>query len=236
MILTKRYRILIGALILIIFLTGTSVYLGWSKQKSKLASFQPEQTKQKPEQASLQSDQIKSELIKQIMIPSSLDPYNILTQFVPYIPPWGENITEDHLFWSTEFWISYPCKGFVKGFSTSWIGLPWIKKDNTIIKPPADPYGFILKIAVLKYERPEFSEDDFNRISNKQDFRDWTFEGLKLKTKVGSQINMNFLEELNPDQYQQSLICSGNFIIYVFGLKEAVKDTISRLIDRYEVK
>lgn len=237
MILTKRYWILVGVLILIIFLIGTFVHFGWSKQKSEPASFQPEQTKQEPEQDSSQPDQIKPELIKRIMISSSLDPYNIMAQFVPYIPPWGESITEDHLFWPTEFWIPYPCKGFVKGFSTSWVGLPWIKKDNTIIKPPDDPYyGFILKLAVLEYEKPEFSKDDFNRISNKQDFRDWTFQGLKLKTKVGSEINMNLLEELKPDQYQQSLIYSNNFIIYAFGLKEAVEDTISRLIDRYEMK
>lgn len=149
--LTKKYWILIG--LIAVLLGGTLIYFGCTRQKSEPASSQPEPT-------------------RQIMIPSSLSPDDVMTQFAPYIPPWGEKLTEHHIFWATELGIPSSHKGFTEGFSTSWRGVVWTKKDGTEVEPPDDPYGFILSLAVLKYEKSEFAQEDYDRVSIKQKFRD----------------------------------------------------------------
>ena len=198
-------------------------------------------TKHKSEPANSQSGQVKPEPVRKLAIPSSLEPVEAMAQFVPYIPPWGEVITEDHIFWAKELPIAPPHGGFAKGFSTSWHGIVWTKKDGAEVEPPQDPYGFILNLAVLKYEKPEFAQEDYDRISIKQEFKDSTLKSVKLKSKVGIPLAAwNWLQEhhakLEQQQCQQYLLRSNNFIIYGYGLKEVIEDVMTRVIDRYSVE
>lgn len=175
MLLTKGKWILIG--VLIILLGGTLTYFGWTKQKSEPDNSQPEQT--------------EAESVREVVIPSSLNPAEVVAQFVPYIPPWGDDITKLHDFWETKFTSPYPHKGFVKGFFTAWHGEAayWIKKDGAKVCGADDPYGFILDLAVLKYEKPEYAKKDYDRMSIDQESNDSTLNGVKLKTKIETDLS-----------------------------------------------
>lgn len=223
--LTKKYWILIGALLLVIFLGGTLSYFAWIKRESGLARSQPEQ--------------IKPKSVKQVIIPSSLESYEVMIQFVPYIPPSGEEriSEEDYL----EYFEITPNQGFTKGLGVIWHRAAyWIKKDGTKVYGPDDSYGFILDVSVLKYENPEFAREDYDKISTKQEFIETTLEGFKLKTKSGvPPVTRGWIKmgmEPKAEQCQQYLIYSNNFIIYLSGLKEAAADAVTRIIDLYRVE
>ena len=227
MALTKKYWILIS--LIAVFLGGTLIYFGWSKQKSKPASSQPEQ--------------INPETIRQVIIPSSLDSEHVIVDFARYIHLFGEMITREDSFWTDYFEIVYPHEGFIEGTIVSWQGeIYYVKKDGTKIEGPDDPLSFILAFTVLKYEKPEFAQKDYDRISSKQEFRDFTLKDVKLKTKVGlapgleNEVKDNPAIKLKSEQCQQYLLQSNNFIIYAFGLKEAAEDVMIRVIDRYTVE
>ncbi len=228
MVLTKRYWILVG--LIVVFLGGTLIYFGW--------------TKQKPESVKSQLEQPKREVIRQIMIPSSLDSENVIVDFARYIRVFGDMVTREDSFWADSFGIVYPSEGFVEGSITPWQGKGnyYVKKDGTKIQGPHDPLSFIVAFAVLKYENPKFAQEDYNRISIKQEFRDFTLKDVKLKTKVGltpafeKLIKENSWTKLKSEQCQQYLLHSNNFIIYTYGLKEAVEDAMIRVIDQYRVE
>lgn len=218
--LTKKYWILIS---LIVILGGVVlVYFDMVKQESGLI-------KSHPERAGLGS-------IKQVIIPSSLEPYEALEQFVPYMPPWGDAITE------AEYWQHFgtaPNEGFVEGFGTVWHGEAyWIRRNGAKVYGADDPYGFILELIAVKYEKREFAREDYDKISTRQEFGDITLEGVKLKTKAGippvieSWIKKHDMS-LEPEHCQQYLLYSTSFIIYACGLKEATEDAIITIIDRY---
>ncbi len=225
MVLTKINWILIG--LIVVFLGGNLIYLESTKLKSELASSQ--------------SEQPKSEPTRGLVIPSSLNSGEVMAQFVSYIPPWGEVIIENHIFWASELGIQHPHTGFVKGFSTSWHGVVWTKKDGTEVEPPQDPYGFILNLAVLKYKKPEFAKEDYDRVSVKGEFKESILKGIKLKTKIGLPSVLwnrlkNYPTKLKQEQCQQYLLHSGNFVIYGYGLKEVAEDVMLRVIEQYEVE
>lgn len=173
----------------------------------------------------------------QVVIPPELDPDDVMAQFVPYMPPWGERITKGGHFWEGYFEIVHPQEGFIKGFGTSWHGeAHYVKKDGTKIKGPDDPYGFILHLYILKFTDSESAQEDYARISTNQKFRDFTLEGVRLKTKSGVPLpiknEMSWMK-LDPQQCQQYLLHSNNFIIYAFGMKEAAQDIIERAIEQF---
>jgi len=176
-----------------------------------------------------------------VVIPSDLDPAEVMARFVPYMPPWGESVTKQHSFWATEFGIDYPHEGFISGFSTSWHGSAhWPKKDGGVVGFPNDLYGFLLSLTVLKYRKPEFAREDYERISTKQKFEMSVFDDVEVKTKNGLPPLMRlWLERYNDDltleeeQYDQYFLNVSNFIIYAYGLKEVTRDAVIRLIDHH---
>ena len=223
--LTKKYWVLIS--LIIILGGGVLVYFGPAKQESGLIKPHSEQTKSGP--------------IKQLIIPSSLEPYEAMAQFVPYMPPWGDAVTE------AEYWQYFeitPNDGFGKGFGTVWQGKAyWIKKNGAKVYGVDDPdnFNFILELMVLKYEKLESAKEDHDKINAKQGFGDIILEGVKLKTKVGiPPVIEGWIKEydmeLEPEQCEQYLLHSANFIIYAVGLKEAAEDVILRVIDRYKAE
>lgn len=219
MVLTKKYWILIGSLV--ILLGGALIYFGWTKQKSEPAGSQPEQTRPEP--------------IKQVIIPSSLDPDDVMAQFVPYIPPVGGKLTKDDPFWKQRFGIESLNEGLVQAFTTLWYGSAYyLTKDGE--KLGGDPHSYALDLSVLKYKSHEFAQKDYLRISTKQDFKDVIFEDIKLKNKVELPPVLDPGINSETQNVQQYLLCSNNFIIYAFGLKEAAEDAIIRVIDRYGVE
>lgn len=224
MILVKKYWILIGLLVLL--LGGTLIYFNWAKQKPELTKPHFEQT--------------EPESVREAIIPSSLDSEQVIIEFADYMHLFGEMITREHRFWVNYFGIVSPSKGFIEGTFASWQGETYyIKKDGTKIKGPDDPLSFSVTIAVLKYEKPQFAQEDHDRISIGQEFSDFTLNGVRLRTKVGLAPGLErMIEEypvikLEPEQFQQYLLYSGNFIIYAVGLKEASEDVIIRVIDWY---
>lgn len=219
MALTKRHWILIG--LIVVLLGGTSIYFALSKQKS--------------EPSSSQSEQIKSESIRKVLIPSSLEPFEVMQQFVPHIPPGGGRVTKnDFLF----YFDTASNQRFAKGFSVIWHGeLYWIKKGGAKVYGPDDPYGFILNLVVLKHEDSESAREDYDKISAEQEFSDTVFKGVKLRTKSGISLAMRRWSQEFPMPEQQEcrqyFLKSNNFIIYAFGLKEAAEDVMIRVIGRY---
>lgn len=241
MVLSKKYWILIG---LIVLVGGTLVYFGWTREKPGPIDLQSEQTKQESESITSQPEEIRPEPMSRIMIPSSLGPENIIVEFARYIRVFGEMITREDSFWTDSFEITYPSEGFLGGTIGLWQGKGnyYVKKDGTKIEGPDDLLSFIVAFAVLKYEKPESAQKDYDRIAVKQEFKDFSLEGIELKTKIGlppvleSDIQKMPEIKLKPEQCQQYLLYSNNFIIYAFGLKEAAEDLIIRVIDQYGVK
>lgn len=175
-----------------------------------------------------------------VVIPSDLDPAEVMTRFVPYIPPWGDKIAGGDPFWKGYFEISRPDEGFVEGFSTSWHGEAyWTKMDGAKIRGPDDPYGLVLLIYMLKYTGLESAQKDYERISNMQEFRDYSVDGFELKTKILMPLpiktELSWMK-IDPDQCQQYLLQSNSFIIYMFGVREAAEDAVIRFVDQYRAK
>ncbi|MBM3210868.1 hypothetical protein FJZ33_01525 [Candidatus Poribacteria bacterium] len=174
----------------------------------------------------------------------NMPPDKLMAQFVPFVPPWGENISRDHVFWwASEFGFDSVPEGFIEGFSMSWRGMEWVKKDGKSVPPPNDPFGFILNIAVLKYESAMSAKEDYERIIAKQEFKDFSLEGIKLVSKSGVPPGMKiWLEKyadkltVKEEQCYQYLLRSNNFIIYTYGLNEAAEDVMLRIIDKYKVE
>ena len=236
MMLTKKYGILIGTLILAVFLGGTLAYFGWSSQKSGLAN-QPEQPEQEPEPVSSQPEQLESEPMKKVMIPSSLSSEEVVVDFARYTHLFGDVITQKSDYWSGYFGINSPNEGFVGGTGTMWYGASYFTKGGTEIKEEDASLGFILVFMVLKYKTPDFSQEDYKRISYTNEFRELTLKNIKLKTKLGlPSLEKIPTVELKAMQYQQYLLHSNNFIIYSVGLKEAAEDIMIRVIDQYTVE
>ena len=219
MALTKKYWILIS--LIVILLGGTLVYFDWTKQKSGPACSPQEQT--------------KAETTRQIMIPSSLDSDDVIAQFVPYMPPIGGKLTRDDPFWNQRFEITSLNEGFTEGFTTAWSGNAYYLTKSGH-KLGGESHSYVLDLSVLKYKSHDFAQKDYARISVKQGFEDIILKGIKLKSKVGLPPEISQGTNSKVTNLQQCLLYSDNFIIYAFGLKEAAKDIIIRLIDRYAVK
>lgn len=227
MILAKKYWVLIG---LIVLLGGALIYFGWTKQKSEAVKSQPEQP--------------KPEVIRQVMIPSSLDSEQVIVDFVLYILAFGSGITREDSFWTDSFGIAYPSEGFIEGTFAPWQGKGnhYVKKDGTKIEGPDDPWSFVVSFTVLKYRNFKSAQEDYNRISNKQEFKDFTLKNVKLETKAGLMpafeklIKENSWIKLKSEQCQQYLLWSNNFIVYTSGLKEATEDIMIRVLDQYKVE
>jgi hypothetical protein len=223
MVLTKRHWILIGLIVLL--LGGTLIYFGWTKQKS--------------EPATRQSKQSKPEATRQIMIPSSLDSQHVIVDFARYMHLFGEMITRESSFWVKHFGIVHPNERFIEGTAAAWHGTVYLTKQGREIEGADDSSSFIVIFAVLKYEKPEFAREDYDKISPKQQFTDATLEGISLKTKLGMPLGISkrpYMMNVEPEQCQQYLLWSSNFIIYAFGLKQAAEDVMIRVIDRYAVE
>jgi len=225
MILTKKYWVLIGVVILAVLLGGILVYFGWTKQKSEPPKSRTEQS--------------KPESVKEVKIPSSLNPNEVIIQFAPPTPLL-KNFTEQEFRWE-DFGIDHPNDGFIVGANAVWQeDVHYFKKDGTKVEGSSGPYSVTLSLTVLKYSKPKFAQEDYNRITTKQELRDLTLKGVKLRTKKG--IPQSTSEEtllhtqIKPERWQQYLLYSNNFIIHAFGVREAAKDVISRAIDQYEVK
>lgn len=183
--------------------------------------------------------QAPEEEVGGVVIPSSLEPAEVMATFVPFIPPWGEDIYEEDAFWAMEFGIHSPSPGFTKGFATSWAGegIYWPKKDGIEVEPP-EGVDHLLTLAVLRYEKFEFASEDYERISTKQGFKDTTLKGLRLRIKAGLPLITRSWTgwDLQEELCQQYLFLSDNFVVYAYGLKEAAEDAMIRVIDRYAIE
>lgn len=225
MFLTKGKWILIG--VLIVLLGGTLTYFGWTKQKS--------------EPDTSQANRTKSEPVRQVIIPSSLDPKNVIENVIdlPYYSQWETK--GDYPFleesWEQYFGIPSLGRGLIK-----YAGAPWLKsyskRDGTELHQISEEVPLILLVHVGKYQRSQFAKEAYNKINIDQGFKVSILEGVELKTKPGSApvIEQLVLPYIEPEQFQQYVIQSNNFIIYAFGLKEAAEDVMIRIIDQYGVK
>lgn len=213
-------------IILLIVVIGGGTILGyfwWQKGGEKEA--------EKPKT----EEQTEPESVRKIIIPSSLNPDDVMAQFVSYIPPWGGKLTKDDHFWKERFEIESLNEGFVKAFSTAWYGSAYyLTKDEE--KLGGDAHSYVLDLTVLKYKSHEFAQKDYLRISTEQDFEDIVFEGIKLKNKVGPPPMFGSSADSKSGNLQQYLLHSNNFIIYASGLKEAAEDVMIRLIDQYAME
>lgn len=233
MLLTKRKWILIG--VLIVLLGGTLTYFGWTKQKSEPVKSQPEQP--------------KPEVITQVRIPSSLSAKDVVSQFgfSPHLfyYDWAESREDFYRVGGREILgIESPSKGFTEMINGTFFEV-YSKKDGIKVYGISKEIPIISILCVLKYEKPEFAQEDYTKISVKQELKDSNLKGVKVKTKVGlpPEIKEEFSSGLDPEdfkpeyfkpeRYQQYLLRSNNFIIYVFGLKEAAEDVMIRVIDQY---
>jgi len=153
---------------------------------------------------------------------------------LPYFSVW-KTVKEDPSFkkeWKSYFGISDLGEGIIEYGATTWLE-SFPKRDGTEVHQINEEVNLILLVYVIKYEKPKFAQEDYNKIG----FKVSTIEGVKLKANVG--IPSTLEEEPPPhisEQFQQYLLQSNNFIIYCIGLKEAAEDIVIRLIDEYTVK
>ena len=226
MILSKKHSVLIG-LIVVFLVGGTFVYFGWTKLGS--------------EPASPSSEQTKPESVRQVIIPFSLDPKDVVENIVvpPYYFEWKSKEGDPSLkeFWERYLGISSSGKELIGYAGAMWLK-NYLKRDGAKVHEISEEVPLILFLHVLKYEKPEFAQEDYNKINIDRGFKISTSERVKLKIKVGMPPTME--EELSQyiklEQFQQYVIQSNNFIIYAVGLKEAAEDVMIRLIDRYGVE
>lgn len=213
-------------------------YFGWTEQKSGLISSQPEQTKPEP--------------VRQVIIPSSLSAKDVVSQFgfSPHLfyYEWAKSRQDFYRVKGGKILgIESPSEGFNEMINGTLVEV-YSKMDGTKVYGISKEIPIVSILSVLKYEKPKFTQEDYTKISIKRELKDSNLEGVKIKTGVGlpPEIKEEFLSGLDPEdlkseyfeaeRYRQYLLRSNNFIIYVFGVKEAAEDVMIRVIDRYAVE
>ena len=251
MVLTKKHWILIGVVVLAVLLGGSLIYFNWSKQKAGLAN-QPQQPKQESQSTGSQMEQTELEPIRKVIIPSSLSVKDIASQFgpspYPFYYEWAENREDfSQMEERKVLGIGSPSEDFIEMLVGTWLKV-YSKKDGTKVYGISEEIPMVFVLYIIKYETPESLQEDYTKISLKHELRDVIIEGAKVKTEIGlpPEIYGEFKSGLDPedlkpeyfepDPYKQYLLHSNNFIIYTYGLKEAAKDIMIRVIDQYTVE
>jgi len=205
-----------------------------------------------------------------ISIPPNLSPIKVVkniyasTPAIAWIPMvTGAEIKPSEI--SAPGFIEGYCGCFVDTKNPEFRGPFYITKNDEEIKPlfADDPHmtlDWILQICISKYENSDFAKQEYNRKSKIENFKDFSFKGIKLKVKDG--LPDDFMKSLESykgekerglwspqeiqrcreqfkkvwNQYTQYLLLSNNYVIFIYGLKKATEDTLERLIDCYGVK
>lgn len=187
------------------------------------------------------SEKEKIESVRQVLIPSSLDPKNVIENAIelPYYSQWESKEEDPSLEESWERLLGIPSsgQGLIKHASAPWLK-SYLKTDGTEVHEINEEVSLILYLHVCKYEKPELAEEAYNKTNTDHGFKLSVLEHVELKTKVGLPpvIEDVVPPYIKPEQFQQYLLQSNNFIIYAYGLKEAAEDVMIRVIDQYTTK
>jgi len=199
------------------------------------------------------------ELANGIMIPSSLQSWEVFAGFVNTTPPLG---VFPYMFgeWSPKNMDPYAMpkgaseEGFLQGFGGEFPEMlytkrgetpkvtpnmsdweAWLSTDSNTSEAANMTFWLVLSFLVLKYENTEFAERSFNSISAVQELQGSTYNGLALKSGIHS------LDYWEDDMWEEStalcyLIHSGCFVIYFYGRDDVARDALDRLIEAFGVK
>ena len=159
---------------------------------------------------------------RQLVIPSSLSPYEVVEEIFPE-NPWrfiiGESLDISNL-------PKGACKeGFVGGYSEPFF-------DG---RPINQTKYLILVFEVLKYESPEFAKRSYDSIGEAYELHNLTYRNIALKAGVEplSEQGENITGVSNASWY---VIHSGHFVICSIGHDDTARDAVNRTIDTFGVE
>jgi hypothetical protein len=170
----------------------------------------------------------------ELVIPSSLQPYEVSEEIFPEYPPFPYGTME----WKPPEDIDWPyiaCvapeQGFIEGFLQEFLAHFYIMRNGT----RASDEGMALRFIVLKYQTTEFAEGSYIHIGKAFELEDLTYHGIALKSgpEYVYKGEKKWWGISNPPSY---LIHSGCFVIYFFGRDDVTKDALDRIIVAFGVK
>jgi len=170
---------------------------------------------------------------KEIVIPSSLNPMDVVKEIYPENPLRyleGGNYYYEH---GASGVAEGACEeGFVRGYSEPFIEFWYAKIDGTTLNQSSQ--YLVLRFAILKYESTELAERSYESIAEAYDLQNSSYKGIAVKAGV-KPISEYRSESWGISNLSIYVVHSGCFIIYVEGRDDIARDALDRTIDTFGV-
>ena len=170
----------------------------------------------------------KKELAKEIVIPPSLRPREVVEEIFPE-NCFALNLKEEFVDIS-HAWSGAGEEGFVEGYTAG--SYNYTMANGTTIR--ADPYSEsglpILAFQVLKYENTEFANRSYEGFDEADEVQNLTYRNINLKTFVEPPS-----KGLSAGKSWGYIIHSSCFVVIFGGLPDVAQDALDRTIATFGV-
>jgi len=167
---------------------------------------------------------------QQLVIPSSLSPYEVVEEIFPKNPfrfIVGTSLDTTNL-------PKGACKeGFDGGYSEPFFGVWYIKRDG---RPINQSMALILDFEVLKYQGTEFAQRSYDGIGEAYELQNLTYRNIALKAGVEPVSEEDAEIVGGVSNVSWYLIQSGCFVICIDGHDDVAQDALDRTIDTFGVE
>jgi len=171
---------------------------------------------------------------QQLVIPSSLEPFQILWEVCNTTPPLelfpglvGEWSREDMNPELTELIPNNASEeGFINGVFGIWPERFYTMRGGQVVL--GKDGQIVISLIVLKYENAEFAEKSFVNISTADGLRDSIYEGIALGIGFHSLAPWEAIWRVT--KVPCCLIQSDCFVIYIYGREDVLNDMLDRII------
>jgi len=179
---------------------------------------------------------------RQLVIPSSLSPQEVLNETANAGPP----IQPPPYFYRG--WSAAECmypwdmpqgatrEQFVEGFYAAFPEVMYTKRNGE--RAGWENYTLVVVATVLKYENSESAERSFVNISETNGLQNSTYEGIALKNGTHT---LTWWQEESEGYYWDDftqpcyLLHSGCFVIQFYGRQDVLNDMLDRIIGAFGV-
>ena len=170
---------------------------------------------------------------KEIVIPSSLEPYDVVKEIYPE-NPMRFLIGGSDFGYAGEVAEGACEEGFVGGYGELFIEAGYTKINGATLNQSSVYYGSIF--SVLKYESAEFAERSYDGIAKACDLQNYSYKGITVKAGVMPAPEYDGGNMWGVSNLSIYVVHSGCFIAYFYGHDDITQDALDRTIDTFRVK
>ena len=172
---------------------------------------------------------------KEIVIPSSLSPYDVVKEIYPENPlPY---LTEENYYYehgASEVAEGACEEGFVGGYYEPFIELWYTKIDGTTLNQSSS--YLVLIFSILKYENAELAERSYDGIAKACDLQSYSYKGIAVKAGAKPASKYGGESMWGISNLSLYVVHLGCFIIYVEGRDDIAQDALDWTIATFGVK